>query len=67
VETAASRLGRTPEWEKTRRRKAFIGLLTDGTDPLTAARMSGHPAEKALATLGELGFTLTVLPQEQAA
>jgi hypothetical protein len=67
VETAVPRLGRTPEWEKTRRRKAFIGLLTDGTDPLTAARMSGHPAEKALATLGELGFTLTVLPQEQAA
>jgi hypothetical protein len=69
VEAApAYRGGRTPRREHVRRRKDFIRLLTDGVNPVEAARRSGHPAEKALATLSELGFTLSVLePEQQAA
>jgi hypothetical protein len=67
VDAAAVRLGRTPRREHIRRRKEFIRELGKGTDPLTAARKSGHPAEKALATLSELGFVLTVLEPEKRA
>jgi hypothetical protein len=61
------RLGRTPRHEHIRRRKDFVAELARGTDPLTAARRSGHPAEKALETLSELGFVLTTLEQEERA
>lgn len=61
VDTPVTRMGRTPEREHTRRRKAFIVRLAAGDDPITAAKRSGHPAEKALATLSELGFKLTSL------
>lgn len=54
---------------RTRRRKEFVRLLAGGTDPLAAAKCSGHPAERALETLRDLGFTLTVLepPTEEKA
>jgi hypothetical protein len=67
VEAPAYRGGRTPRREHVRRRKDFIRLLADGVDPVEAARRSGHPAEKALATLSELGFVLTTLEPERAA
>lgn len=59
--------GRPRNSEITRRRKEFIRLLADGVDPLTAAETSGHPAQKALATLSELGFVLTTLEPEKLA
>jgi hypothetical protein len=52
---------------RTFRRMRFIYELDRTGDPVEAARISGHPAERALETLRDLGFTLTVLPQEQAA
>lgn len=56
--------GRPRNSEIVRRRKEFIRLLQAGVDPLTAARRSGHPAERALETLSGLGFTLAVLEPE---
>ena len=43
------------------RRKKFIVELAKTGDPALAAKTSGHPAERALETLRDLGFTLTVL------
>jgi hypothetical protein len=53
--------GRPRKSVANQRRIDFVKELARGTDPLTAARKSGHPAEKALATLSELGFQLTTL------
>ena len=60
-------VGRPRKSESARRRKEFVGLLAAGVDPLTAAQVSGHSAEKALKTLAELGFVLTVLEPEKIA
>lgn len=47
--------------EMSRRRKQFVALLASGHDPVEAAKISGHRAERALETLRDLGFTLSVL------
>jgi hypothetical protein len=57
----AAAVGRPRKRDIIKRRKDFIGLLAEGVDPAEAAELSGHPAEKALRTLSELGFKLTVL------
>jgi hypothetical protein len=54
-------IGRPTRKVTRERRMKFVAELARGTDPLTAAKLSGHPAEKALETLSGLGFTLTVL------
>lgn len=68
VSMAVSVGGRPRKSEIERRRKNFVGLLASGVDPATAAEISRHPAERALKTLSELGFVLSVLePEERAA
>jgi hypothetical protein len=69
VETPVVRPGRTPQHEHIRRRKQFIRHIQDGLGPADAAARSGHPAARALETLQDLGFTLTVLepPMDVAA
>jgi hypothetical protein len=60
--------GRVPERVLRQRQHEFVKLLARGVDPAEAARQSGHPAHRALKTLSELGFTLSVLePEQQAA
>jgi hypothetical protein len=53
--------GRPSKRDLRRQRMEFIRLLADGHDPVEAAQVSGHRAERALETLRDLGFTLTVL------
>jgi hypothetical protein len=62
----AAAVGRPRKRDIIKRRKDFIGLLAEGVDPAEAAERSGHPAEKALKTLSELGFVLTTLEPEEA-
>ena len=61
--------GRVPERILRERQHEFVTLLARGVPPAEAAERSGHPANRALKTLSELGFTLTVLdpPEAQAA
>jgi hypothetical protein len=56
-----SRRGSKPKFDLDRRRNQFVGLLAAGHDPVEAAQISGHRAERALETLRDLGFTLSVL------
>jgi hypothetical protein len=53
--------GRPSKHDLRRQRMEFIGLLAEGHDPVEAAQISGHRAERALETLRDLGFTLSVL------
>jgi hypothetical protein len=53
---------------RERRYQLFIRELARTNDPVEAAKLSGHPAERALETLRDLGFTLTaVQPKTEAA
>ena len=52
---------------RDRRRKQFVVELARTNDPVEAARLSGHPAERALETLRDLGFVLTTLDPEKRA
>jgi hypothetical protein len=58
--------GRVPERVLRKRQHEFVRLLAAGVDPAEAAERSGHPAHRALKTLSELGFKLTVLEPEEA-
>lgn len=49
------------------RYQRFVLELARTNDPVLAAELSGHPAERALETLRDLGFTLTVLDPEREA
>ena len=49
---------------RVERRKRFVAALAKTGDPVQAAKDSGHPAERALETLRDLGFTLTVLEKK---
>ena len=52
---------------RRKRQHEFVKALAQGVDPATAAEQSGHPAHRALQTLSELGFVLTVLEPEKKA
>jgi hypothetical protein len=62
-------MARVREDVRDLRRKQFIVEMARTNDPVQAAKVSGHPAERALETLRDLGFTLTVLepPMDVAA
>jgi hypothetical protein len=60
--------GRPRTRDLERQERDFVKFLNNGVDPLRAAQLSGHSAERALKTLSELGFVLgAYIPQEQAA
>ena len=56
--------GRVPERVLRKRQHEFVKLLAQGVDPATASEQTGHPANRALETLRDLGFKLTVLEPE---
>lgn len=52
---------------RERRYQRFLFELDRTGDPVEAAKLSGHPAERALETLRDLGFKFHASPESQAA
>ena len=60
-------MARVREDLREHRYQLFVRELARTNDPVEAAKLSGHPAERALETLRDLGFSLSALSDERAA